>query len=86
MGAIACLGWLTFLSPTLGCRMFLYVAVYALLLSVAMIVWLLVFGVDEQPWKEQARAAETRAQRIYSLMLYRPRMSFGHETIWHSPT
>ena len=61
LGAIAGLGWMTFLSPTLGYRMFLYVAVYALLLSVALIVWLLVFGVDEQRWKEQARAAETRA-------------------------
>ena len=54
LASIAGLGWLTFLSPTLGSRMFLYVAVYALLVSAAMIVWLLVFGVDEQRWKQQA--------------------------------
>ena len=57
LGAVAGLGWLTFLSPTVGYHVFIYVAVYALLLSAAMIVWLLVFGVDEQRWKEQARAA-----------------------------
>lgn len=61
LGVIAGLGWLTFLSPTLGYRVFLYVAAYGLLLSMAMIVWLLVFGVDEQRWKEQGSAAETGA-------------------------
>ena len=57
LGAIGGLGWLTFLSPRLGSQAFLYVAVYALLVSGATIVWLLVFGVDEQRWREQARAA-----------------------------
>ena len=59
--AIGGLGWLSFLSPTLGFLLFYYVAVFALLVSAALIVWLLVFGVNEQRWKEQSTAAETRA-------------------------
>jgi hypothetical protein len=55
--AVAGLGWLTFLSPTLGYRLFLYIAAFGLLGAVMLILWLLVFGVNEQRWKEQARAA-----------------------------
>ncbi len=54
LAMVAGLGWLTFLSPALGNRLFLYVAVFALLGAAAMIFWLLVFGVNEQRWKEQA--------------------------------
>jgi hypothetical protein len=50
------LGWLTFLSPPLGMRMFTYLAVYALIGLLAMIVWLLTVGIDEQRWR--ARAAQ----------------------------
>jgi hypothetical protein len=48
---------LTFLSPTLGSRLFLYIAAFAILGAALQIFWLLVFGVDEQRWKERARAA-----------------------------
>jgi len=54
VSAVAGLGWLTFLYPPLGYRMFPYVASFGLLGAAALILWLLVFGVNEQRWKEQA--------------------------------
>ena len=61
LGVIAIIGgfgWLTFLSPPLGMRVFMYVAVYALLGLLAMIGWLLTIGVDDQRWRERAAEAE----------------------------
>ena len=49
------LGWLTFLNQPLGYRLFPYVAVVGLLGAAALILWLLVVGVNEQRWKEQAK-------------------------------
>jgi hypothetical protein len=54
LGILAGLGWLTFLAPPLGERVFPYVVAIGLLVAAAQIFWLLVFGVDEQRWKEQA--------------------------------
>ena len=51
------LGLLTFLSPTLGPQLFAYVAALGLLGAVPQILWLLVVGVNEKRWKEQASAA-----------------------------
>jgi hypothetical protein len=47
---------LTFLSPTLGNRVFPYTAAFGFLGAAAMILWLLIVGVNEQRWKEQASA------------------------------
>jgi len=47
-------GWLTFLYPPLGYRVFPIIAVLGLLASVVMICCLLVFGVNEQRWVEQS--------------------------------
>jgi Domain of unknown function (DUF4386) len=54
-------GLLSFLYTPLGYRLFPYTMPFALLASAAWIFWLLVFGVDEQRWREQARGAGTGA-------------------------
>lgn len=48
------LGWLTFVYPPLGYRAFMILAPIGLLSSVVTIFWLLVKGVNENKWKEQA--------------------------------
>ena len=55
--AIAGLCWLTFLSPTLTHYLSPYVMASAFLVEGSVFLWLLVFGVNEQRWKEQASAA-----------------------------
>jgi len=56
-------GWLTFLSPPLGMRVFIYVAVYALLGLLATIVWLLTVGVDDERWRQRAAQAASSIWR-----------------------
>jgi hypothetical protein len=47
------LGWLSFLYPPLGYCLFPYIAALGLLGAASLILWLLVFGVNEQRWKER---------------------------------
>lgn len=51
------LGWLTFLSPSLGLRLFPIVAGVGILGAVATILWLLIVGLNEPRWREQANLA-----------------------------
>jgi hypothetical protein len=52
------IGWLTFLWPPLGYRLNLYIAVVGLVGSIATIIWMMVFGLNEARWAERARAAK----------------------------
>lgn len=52
------IGWLAFLWPPLGYRLFPYIAAVGILGSLATIGWLIVFGVNEERWMEQAHAKE----------------------------
>ena len=54
---ISGLGWLTYFYPPLGSRLFVILALIALTQSAALIFWLLVFGVNEERWKERARTS-----------------------------
>ncbi len=54
---IGSVGWLTFLSPPLGMRLFPVVAGVGFLGAIATILWLLIAGVNEQRWRERASLA-----------------------------
>ncbi len=54
------LGWMSFLYQPLGYRLFPYIAALGVLGAALLILWLLVFGVNEQRWKEQASVAGNR--------------------------
>jgi hypothetical protein len=57
------LGWMTFLYQPLGYRPFPYIAALGILGAALLILWLLVFDVNEQRWKEQASAAGDRREQ-----------------------
>ena len=50
-------GWLTFLYPPLGGRLFPFIAIFAIFGAAALIFWLLVKGVNEQRWQEKTNVA-----------------------------
>ena len=54
LGMLAGVSLMTYLYLPLGYRLFPYIAAIGLLGAVPAIFWLLVFGVNEQRWKEQA--------------------------------
>ncbi len=54
LGMVAGLGWLTFLHPPLGYRAFPFIALLGFIGAAVTIFWLLVYGVNEERWKERA--------------------------------
>jgi Domain of unknown function (DUF4386) len=60
--ALAGLGWLIFLSP-LATHLTTYLKVLGFLSELSLMLWLLVKGVNEQRWQEQANAARSSALR-----------------------
>jgi hypothetical protein len=63
LGVLCGIGWLAFLSPPFGERVFSYIAGVGMIGVLANIVWLLVVGVNEQRWSEQASVAEASIWR-----------------------
>ena len=59
LAIIGAAGWLTFIWPPLGYRVFNVVALFGIVGSLALILWLLIKGVNEERWLERARAAST---------------------------
>ena len=51
------MGWLTYLYEPLASRMAGYIVSFAVVAGFSTALWLLVFGVNEQRWREQAKAA-----------------------------
>jgi len=55
--ALSGLGWLTFLSPSLANYLLAYIEILGIIAEAALMLWLLVKGVNVERWKEQASAA-----------------------------
>jgi hypothetical protein len=55
LAMIGSAGWLRFLYPPLRFPPFIVIVVFALPVAAAEIFWLIVFGVDEERWKERYR-------------------------------
>lgn len=60
---VAGVGWLTFLYEPLAARLLPFTMAVGLLVSLAYIMWLLAFGVNEQRWLAQASAARASIWR-----------------------
>lgn len=58
--AISGLGWLIFLFPPVGYRLFPFIAAASALGEIPVEFWLMVMGVNIQRWKEQASTAVSR--------------------------
>jgi hypothetical protein len=55
--AIDGLGWMTFMVPPFASYLFPFIAAASALAEIPLQLWLLVKGVNDQRWKQQASAA-----------------------------
>ncbi|MGC2237826.1 MAG: DUF4386 domain-containing protein [Pyrinomonadaceae bacterium] len=63
LGMIAGVLWLSFMYTPLAYSILPFILLFGLAATVLQIFWLLVYGVNEERWKEQAAAAETSIWR-----------------------
>jgi hypothetical protein len=63
LSLIAGAAWLTFVYPPLGNRLFVPIALFALVGCAALIGWLLIRGVDEKKWYEMAAVSSSSIWR-----------------------
>jgi len=59
--ALSGVGWLMFLSPPAANYLLAYIEVVGIVAEAALMIWLLVKGVNVERWKEQASAGESGA-------------------------
>lgn len=64
LSMIAGLGWLTFIYPPLGNQLFPFILLIGLLGAASLILWLLVFGVNVQRWRELAERNFVSSQAL----------------------
>lgn len=62
--AISGVGWVTYLSPPLAHRLFPFIVAASAVGEIPLELWLLVKGVNEELWKEQASAAGERSVKF----------------------
>src|SRR5258706_8311352 len=63
LSAVGGLGWLMYLDEPLARRLELYIVGTGVIGAFVVVVWLLVFGVNEQRWREQAAEASASIWR-----------------------
>ena len=61
LSMLAGLGWLTFLYPSLGNQLFMYIILLGLVGSALEILWLLIKGVNVEKWNEASRLQSAAA-------------------------
>lgn len=63
IGVVGGIAWASFYWPSLGRSLFMVSALIGLVGALAMIIWLIVVGVNEQAWRERAEVASSSVWR-----------------------